>query len=85
MSQTANIKITLPDGSLFESTKGSTPREVAERIGPRLAKAALVAQTDGRLIDLSHPLEGDTTLSTLTERDPEALDVYRHSSAHLMA
>jgi threonyl-tRNA synthetase len=82
---TSNITITLPDGSSLEAPKGATPRQIAERIGPRLAKAAIVAQVDGLSIDLDRPIEDDTVVRLLTDRDPEALEVYRHSTAHLMA
>jgi threonyl-tRNA synthetase len=85
MAESESIKVTLPDGSAVEAPAGATPRAVAERIGPGLAKAALVAQVDGQLHDLSRPLEGDARLRILTERDAEALEVYRHSTAHLMA
>ncbi len=79
------IKIKLPDGSTKEVPKGITPLEVAKSISPRLADAALVAQTNGNLVDLARPLDQDAELRILTDRDPEALEVYRHSSAHLMA
>src|SRR6516165_695126 len=79
------IHIKLPDGSEKEVPKGSTALDVAKSISPRLADAALVAKTNGDLIDLARPLEGDMGLRILTERDPEALGVYRHSSAHLLA
>jgi threonyl-tRNA synthetase len=85
MADNGSITVTLPDGSSVEAPRGSTARDIAGRIGPRLAKAALVAQVDGRLVDLDRPLEEDTRLRILTERDPEALEVYRHSTAHLMA
>jgi len=80
-----NIHIKLPDGSDKEVPKGTTALDVAKSISPRLADAALVAKTNGDLIDLARPLEKDTDLKILTERDPESLEVYRHSSAHLMA
>jgi len=80
-----NIHIQLPDGSTQEFPKGATPLEVAKKISPRLAEAALVAKANGDLIDLTRPLEKDTPLRILTEKDPEALEVYRHSSAHLLA
>jgi threonyl-tRNA synthetase len=83
MSDTIQIK--LPDGSVKEVPKGTTPLEIARSISPRLADAALVAKTNGNLIDLTRPLEKDTSLRILTERDPEALEVFRHSSAHLLA
>ena len=64
---------------------GTTPRAVAEAIGPGLARAALAAKVDGTVRDLDRPLDGDTRLAILTERDPEALDVLRHSAAHVLA
>jgi threonyl-tRNA synthetase len=79
------IKIKLPDGSVKDVPKGTTALEVAKSIGPRLAEAALVARTNGDLIDLTKPLEKDTELRILTSKDPEALEVFRHSSAHLLA
>src|SRR6202162_5691081 len=83
MSESIHLK--LPDGSTKEVPRGTTAPEVAQSISPRLADAALVAKTNGDLIDLTRPLERDTDLRILTDRDPEALEVYRHSSAHLMA
>jgi threonyl-tRNA synthetase len=85
MSENGTIKVRLPDGSELEAQKGSTLREIAEGIGPRLAKAAYVAAVDGRVVDLSRPLESNAEIRILTERDPETLEVYRHSTAHLMA
>ena len=79
------IKIKLPDGSVKDVPRGTTALEVAKSIGPRLAEAALVARTNGDLIDLTKPLEKDTELRILTSKDPEALEVFRHSSAHLLA
>ena len=83
MSESIHLK--LPDGSTKEVPRGTTALEVAKSISPRLADAALVAQTSGNLIDLTRPLDRDTDLRILTDRDPEALEVYRHSSAHLLA
>ncbi|HEY7095502.1 MAG TPA: threonine--tRNA ligase [Terriglobales bacterium] len=80
-----SIHIKLPDGSTKELPKGSTALDVAKSISPRLADAALVAKTNGDLIDLTRPLERDTDIRILTEKDPEALQVFRHSSAHLLA
>ena len=80
-----NIHIKLPDGSQKEMPKGSTALDVAKSISPRLADAAIAAKTNGDLIDLTRPLEKDTDLRILTDKDPEALGVYRHSSAHLLA
>src|SRR5580698_6867207 len=80
-----SIHVKLPDGSTREVAKGATALDVAKSISPRLADAALAAKTNGNLIDLTRPLEKDTDLRILTDRDPEALEVYRHSSAHLLA
>jgi len=80
-----SIQIKLPDGSAKDVPKGTTALDIAKSIGQRLADAALAAKTNGDLIDLTRPLEKDTDLRILTDRDPEALEVYRHSSAHLLA
>ena len=80
-----SIHVKLPDGSVKEVPKGTTALDIAKSISPRLADAALAAKSNGDLIDLTRPLEKDTDLRLLTDRDPEALEVYRHSSAHLLA
>jgi threonyl-tRNA synthetase len=80
-----SIHVKLPDGSVKEVPKGTTALDIAKSIGQRLADAAVVAKTNGDLIDLTRPLEKDTDLRLLTDRDHEALEVYRHSSAHLLA
>src|SRR5271167_4778474 len=80
-----SIHVKLPDGSTKDVPQGTTALDVAKSISPRLADAALAAKTNGNLIDLTRPLEKDTDLRILTDRDPEALEVYRHSSAHLLA
>jgi threonyl-tRNA synthetase len=80
-----SIHVKLPDGSVKEVPKGTTALDIAKSIGQRLADATLVAKTNGDLIDVTRPLEQDTDLRLLTDRDPEALEVYRHSSAHLLA
>jgi threonyl-tRNA synthetase len=79
------IRVTLPDGKVLEVPRGSTPREVAERIGAGLARAALAARADAQIVDLSRPLEHDVRLEIITERSPEALDLLRHSAAHILA
>jgi threonyl-tRNA synthetase len=79
------VKIKLPDGSVKEVPRGTTALEIARQISPRLAAAALVARADGGLVDLARPIEHDTELRILTEKDPEAIEVFHHSSAHLMA
>ncbi len=79
------IKISLPDGTSREYPKGATVLDVARSIGPRLADAALVGKVNGNLVELKRPIENDTELRILTARDPETLEVYRHSTAHLLA
>ena len=79
------ITVTLPDGSSKRVSAGTTVGEVATAISPGLAKAAVVGMVDGQLVDLSKRLEQDATVRILTNRDPEALTVYRHSTAHLLA
>jgi len=84
-SEMASIQITLPDGATREVPQGATPAQIAAQISPRLAKEALVARADGELIDLSKPLDHDVKLSILTAKDPDAVQVFRHSAAHLLA
>ena len=85
------VQIKLPDGSLKEFPEGVRPREVAEGIGKRLAEAAVAAVADGTIVDLDRPLEIEdgrdrpVEFRVLTPRDREALDVLRHSTAHIMA
>jgi threonyl-tRNA synthetase len=77
--------ITLPDGSQRVFENPVSVREVAAAIGPGLAKAALAGRLDDRLVDASHVITGDARLAIITERDPEGLEIVRHSSAHLLA
>jgi len=77
--------ITLPDGSVRQLDPGSTVKQLAESIGRGLAKAAIVAKVDGKLVDLSHLLTADAQVSIVTDKDPEALAVLRHSTAHVLA
>lgn len=77
--------ITLPDATQRTVTNGSTVFQVAEQIGPGLTKAAIAAEIDGQLVDLSHPITKDICLRILTARDPETLGIIRHSTAHLLA
>jgi len=85
------IHVTLPDGKVQEVPNGTTPADIARKISPRLADAALVARVAepnngaGELIDLRRPLDHDVKLQILTEKDPDALFVFRHSAAHLLA
>src|SRR6202451_2181359 len=80
-----SIQITLPDGATREVPRGTTPAQIAQQISPHLAKEALVARADGELVDLSRPLEHNAKLSILTAKDPDAVQVFRHSAAHLLA
>ena len=81
------LKVELPDGSIKEFSSSTTPKAIAESIGPRLAKATVAAEVDGKVvgIDYALPAEGQVKLKLLTKKDPEALAVMRHSCAHLMA
>ena len=80
------FRIALPDGSVREVPKGSTPADVAAAIGPGLAKAALAARVDGELRDLNRAFEGDSNLALVTARDEkDALDLFRHDYAHVLA
>jgi len=79
------ITITLPDGSTRAVPAGTTPLEIAEGIGPRLARAALAARVDGEIWDLRRPIPRDAAVAILTDRDPAALEVLRHSAAHVLA
>src|SRR5260370_2950415 len=80
-----SLTITLPDGSQRTAPPGSRPLDIARAIGPRLADDAVVARVNGQLYDLTRPLESDAKLEILTSKNPEALEVYRHSTAHLLA
>src|SRR6204780_4817022 len=80
-----NLQVTLPDGSIRSVPAGTRPLDVARSISTRLADDAIVARVNGDLWDLTRALEADTKLEILTTRNPEALEVYRHSTAHLLA
>jgi threonyl-tRNA synthetase len=77
--------VRLPDGSDLEIRPGDRARDVAERIGPRLLRDAVVAKLDGRLVDLDAPLNGGGEFEVVTKDSPEGLEVLRHSTAHAMA
>jgi threonyl-tRNA synthetase len=81
----SSINVRLPDGSAQSVQPGTRPIDIARSISPRLADAAIVAQVNGQLYDLTRPLEADADLRILTAKDPESLQVYRHSTAHLLA
>ena len=77
--------IRLPDGSQKSFSGPVTAAEVAQSIGAGLARAALAAKVNGKLVDLSHRIDSDADLAIVTERDPEGVDILRHSTAHLLA
>ena len=79
------LHLTLPDGSVRELPAGSTGLDLARAIGPGLAKAALAIRIDGQIRDLNRPIDHDATVSILTDKDPDALDMLRHSAAHILA
>ncbi|MFW5951846.1 MAG: threonine--tRNA ligase [Gemmatimonadota bacterium] len=79
------IEVTLPDGSVKELPRGSTPLDVAREIGPGLAKAALAARVDGEIVDLRWPLQQDARIEIITRKSEEAVEVLRHSAAHVLA
>ena len=79
------LDITLPDGSVRQYPSALSVMDVASSIGAGLAKAALAASVDGRLVDLDHVIDRNVTLAILTAKDPQGLEVIRHSTAHLMA
>ncbi len=84
-SAPADIHVTLPDESEKALPTGTTGADLARAIGPGLAKAALAIRVDGQVRDLSRPLPDRSRVAILTERDPQALDVLRHSTAHVLA
>ena len=77
--------ITLPDGSQRQFDQAVSVHDVAAAIGPGLAKAALAGKVDGKLVDTSYLIDRDVSLAIVTERDPEGLEIIRHSCAHLLA
>ena len=81
----SQITVTLPDGSTRPASAGAPVSAVAADVSPRLARQALAAIVDGRMVDLSHPLEDDAAVRFVTPGAPEALALYRHSTAHLLA
>ena len=82
---TPEITIRLPDGRALTLSAGSSAADVAAAVGPGLARAALAAVVDGEIVDLNRPLADGATVRLLTDRDPEALGVLRHSAAHVLA
>ncbi len=79
------VNVTLPDGSVRQFDKPVSVHDVAADIGPGLAKSALAGVVDGKEVDTSFLISGDAQLSIVTDRSPEALEIIRHSTAHLLA
>lgn len=79
------VTIRLPDGSSRSFDQAPTLAQVAAGIGPGLARAAIAAKLNGHLVDLSRTVEADSEVALITEKDPEALEIVRHSTAHLLA
>lgn len=79
------INVTLPDGKKIEIGKGSTLLEVANKIGSRLAKAAVAAKVNGELVDLTQPVNASSDVEIVTFASPEGREIYRHSTSHVMA
>ena len=82
------LTLRLPDGSTRQVPEGSRPRDVAESIGKRLAQAAVAAKVNGVIVDLDRELTngaGEVAFQILPDKDPDALEVLRHSTAHVMA
>lgn len=83
--QQGSVHVTLPDGSVREYPSGTTVGGVAASIGKGLARAALAGKVNGDVVDLGHPIEHDAAVEIVTERSPEALELLRHSAAHVLA
>ena len=81
----SQVTVTLPDGSTKQVENGAPVKAVAEAISPRLADAALAAFVGDQMVDLTYPLTKDAPVRIVTNKSPEALELYRHSTAHLLA
>src|ERR671916_1542949 len=81
----SQISVTLPDGSIRQVESGTPVLRIARDISPRLADAAWAAKVDDRVVDLSYQLTSDARVQILTNKSPQALEITRHSTAHLMA
>ncbi len=81
----ASVNVTLPDGKVLTFTRGVTGADIAASIGPGLAKAALALTVDGKEWDIFRPLEQDAKIRIITRKDPEALELIRHDTAHVLA
>jgi threonyl-tRNA synthetase len=84
-AQAQTVTITLPDRSTKSVPRGTTVRQIAESIGPRLSRDAVAGKVDGRVVDLSTPVSSDASVEILTWKSPETVTIYRHSTAHLTA
>ena len=81
----SNVNITLPDGKVLTFTRGVTGAEIVAKIGPGLAKAALIAVVNGEQYDLFRPIEADAKIRIVTRKDEEALELIRHDTSHVLA
>ncbi|HKL24969.1 MAG TPA: threonine--tRNA ligase [Desulfuromonadales bacterium] len=81
----ATVKITLPDGAVQDVEQGTTPLDIARSIGAGLARQTVAARLNDRLVDANAPIRQDAALQLVTLNTPEGLEIYRHSTAHLMA
>ena len=81
----SEIQIRLPDGKTLTMPAGSTLLDVAAKIGPGLARAALAGRIDGELTDLRVPIESDAAIEIVTDKDPQGAEIIRHSAEHVMA
>ncbi|RMD62868.1 threonine--tRNA ligase, partial [Candidatus Parcubacteria bacterium] len=85
MAQSELISITFPDGSQKQYPKGVTPEQIAKELSPALYKKAVAARVDGKLVDMNRPLTEDARLEILTYEEPEGMQVFWHSTSHIMA
>src|SRR3954447_8925682 len=79
------LNIRLPDGSSKSFPGPVTVAEIAQAIGPGLARAALAGKVDGKLVDTSYRVDSDADIAIVTPKSPEGLEILRHSTSHLMA
>ena len=79
------LKITLPNGEIKDFPQNTTPLDVAQSLSSSLAKDAIVAKINGKLVDINTPIIADSTVEILTTKSPEALEVLRHDCEHLLA
>ncbi|WP_059171364.1 threonine--tRNA ligase [Bacillus sp. FJAT-27445] len=81
----AELKITFPDGNVKEFAKGTSTEDIASSISPGLKKKAIAGKVNGKMYDLRRPIEEDASIEIVTQDSPDAVEVLRHSTAHLMA